>query len=214
MGFSVTRLSGAATIVAMICLFSAIGPSPASATLVFYSLTFNVDGVSCANGGTYPTGCNEQPAFGPEFGNINPGDIYTGHFAVDSSILSTAGINSAASIFDFYLQYGPVGVYAQPLGTSLLFGFRNIHGFAAAPSFLIENGQVVDIMGDVYGGADFPYVDFDPSGLLTEDFVATDTVQNSFGTYSVARIPEPGSLAMFGAGLAALGLMRRRRRPS
>lgn len=149
----------------------------------------------------------------PIWGCIGAGDTFSGHFAVDSFILATNGLNRTAGIYDFYLPFGGE-VYSTGPDNTILAGFRNGLGFASAPGYIIESGQVVDLVGGVFGRADIPFVDmYGNAGVPRNHFVAYDGVTAAYGSLAVtAAVPEPQTYAMLLAGLGLVALAARRRR--
>lgn len=180
----------------------------AQAAAVTYSITLTIDSVQQFSP------CNSAADGHYSFGCLSVGDSFTGAFSVDSSILGTDGINTSASIFDFFLPFG-AALYATGPENLTLAGFRNGSGFAEAPGFLIEGGQVVDWVGGVYGGADVPFIDMHlPGSSWTprNTFAAYDGTTAARGSLTIAAaVPEPETYAMMALGLAAVGWTARRR---
>jgi hypothetical protein len=175
--------------------------------LVTYELVMTIEDVQnspfCAAG------------FGGSFGCLEAGQTFRGSFSVDSSILAVDGINQTASIFDLHMPFGDALYATGPENLSLA-GFRNGLGFAAAPGFVIEGGQVVDLIGGFFGSADVPFIDFRSAGAQT--FSALDAVNTSArGSLRITTpVPEAETVAMWLAGMALVGLAARstrRRRP-
>lgn len=184
------------------------GVAHATSQTTAYNITLTIDSIEQF------MACNPAPNGRNSFGCLDVGDSFTGEFAVDSAILATDGINTTADIFDFFLPFGAAIYSTGPQNLTLL-GFRNGSGFASAPGFLIENGQVVDWVGGVFGGADVPFIDmYSPSGLLARNrFRAFDGATVALGSLTIAAaVPEPETYAMMALGLVTVGWATRRRK--
>lgn len=181
--------------------------SPAAAQLTGYDLVLTIESVQ------HVSPCQSASPFRQSFGCIEAGDSFSGSFAVDTAILGSDGLTQSAAIHDFYLPFGSLVYATGPLNTALA-GFRNPALGAAAPGFLIENGQVVDFFGGVYSFADSPFIDMNGSySVARNHFYAYDGATAAYGTLSIASpAPEPDTLAMLAAGFGMVVLVVRRRR--
>jgi PEP-CTERM motif len=180
---------------------SAAGP------LVGYQINLTIDSVMC------DWSCGDPLANGARFfGALSAGQTFSGGFAVDANILATDGIVNTAPIHNFRMPFGNA-LYSTGQDNKTLWGFRNEYGLGAiAPGFKVQNGEVVDFVGDFYGSIDFPYVDFYSEYLPAANrFWAYDGVVGATGTVTITRIPEPATLALLALGLAAIGFSYRRK---
>jgi len=154
------------------------------------------------------------------------GDTFYGRFRIDSSILAVDGPQQQGDPLTFFtLKIGDdVWSYNAPLNNSFA-GFRGPGGFSYEPGFAIQNGVLVGMCGGVFGAGDIPFVDFAPCtdtgypnvfnsvGLpVTEDDGSFSFPNSISGTFGITTVPEPLTLALFGLGLAGIGLSRRRLR--
>lgn len=185
-------------------LLSTLGS--ANAALVRYELGLTIESVAGDNSPcSFPTGC---PAL---FGPLTVGQTFLGRFSVDDSILSTDGRNNTAAIYDFFLPFGNL-IYSIGPDNTALAGFRNEFGLGAlAPGFIIENGQVVDLIGDVYGLGDVPFIDWQGFVSQRNRFGAWDGFNGAQGSLTIAAVPLPSTLALL---VLALGVLPFARRPN
>jgi hypothetical protein len=183
------------------------GAAQAALQTTAYNITLTIDRIE-----QYST-CNNALSGYYSFGCLSVGDSFTGSFSVDSAILSTDGVNNTASIFDFFLPFGR-SLYATGPENITLAGFRNGTGFASAPGFLVEGGQLVDLVGGVYGSADIPFIDMHNNlSVPRNSFIAYDGRTAAYGSLTVAAaVPEPETYAMMALGLGAVGWAARRRK--
>lgn len=121
-------------------------------------------------------------------------NVTTGGLPFNGSIVLTGGLTSDQVLFNF-----DAGDYATGTGGDPLIIENGLPTLdpATIGTYLDPNGpiQIIDsvIDGRVLGGGSI------------DDFVITDSTINS-------PIPEPTSLVLFGAGLVAFGIIRRRHR--
>lgn len=187
-------------------------PLSAHAVPILHSLTFQVDHVVDADP------------------RIAVGNVYHGLFSVDSSILAADGLNRGGNLGFLQVQIENFfWCYNVACPTNLFRGFRGPDGLgSASPGFDILNGQIVNVRGGVFGSADFPFIDFssnilDPSptpgctgaycGNSSNAFFTNNPLGRFGGSMSVARISEPGTIALLSLGLVCLAVVRFRKRP-
>jgi hypothetical protein len=178
------------------CSCAAAGP------VTEFDLTLNLDAVT--------NGPSCVSILFPSFGCLAVGQMFTGHFSVDSVILATDGINNTAPVYDFYLPFG-VLIYSTGSDNTALAGFRNGQGFGAAPGFVIAGGQVVDLEGGVFGSGDAPFIDMHGFAIPSNRFSANDGVGDlATGSLTVTRhLPEPATLLLVLLALCAAALASR-----
>lgn len=159
-----------------------------------YRLELTVNSVAEQGGSSFS--CDHERSLNG-FGCVRNGDVYVGRFAIDADLLDLDGINSSASIYGFHLVFGSEGFYSTDSNRGLLSGFRNGSGFANAPGFLIENNQLVDLVGGVYGLGDVPFIDmFGYAGVPRNSFAAYDGRYFAQGLMTIHRVPVPSTLAL------------------
>jgi hypothetical protein len=151
------------------------------------------------------------------FGCVRLGDSFRGHMTIDTSILATDGIHYAATLYDFWLPFGDA-IYSTGPDNEVLGGFLNGQtgpfdpGFPKAPGLVIQGGQVMDLVGNVHGSADTPFIDFSGSYLPSNRFLAADGPTRALGSLVIASaVPEPETWVMLLAGAAMLLFVRVRR---
>jgi hypothetical protein len=199
------------TAVAALALGTAVSVSSASADTLLYD-----------NGADLGTGS----------ASINLGDV-TDSFTLSSAATVTSitfsnwvYAGSTPSTVDWYIAGEAFGDAGQNYGvgaslTDTLSGTNgdyNIYEatFSTGGIALAAGTYWLELLDESVTGADWQGSwGFSTSALTAESYSGgdtTDTAGNSFQVYGDADVSEPGSLALFGAGLAGMGFVRRRRR--
>jgi hypothetical protein len=140
------------------------------------------------------------------------GDKLVGHVALDTAKLTGQGFETLSPEGGEFLDVGfQIGRFSFDESDD-----RTFFG----PAFVFENGELVTMLFHVF----FQLPEFDTPDLITfYDFIVpVDTFAPHFmfagpGIEDVVGalfIPEPGTLALFGAGLAGIAALRRRRAAS
>jgi hypothetical protein len=140
------------------------------------------------------------------------GDTLHGTFSLDNSILQTDGTKNGVALSSFRIEIGGIvwdmlhPLSSAPDATAFQ-GFRGMFGFSSSPSFVVNGGEITQIVGGVYGGADVPFIDFYPNGVFSSLDAGNSWVT---GTLSVANVPAASAILLVGAGLGVWAITRRR----
>jgi hypothetical protein len=187
----------------MAILISAAGIATA-APLARYELVLRVGGATQVDPGF---ACDDSLPGSMSFGCVEIGSVFRGSFAVDESILASDGAVSDAAIHDLHLAFGQA-LYSSGPDNITLAMFRNMFGFADAPTFIVESGEVVGLYGAFVGPTDWPYIEFLEPGR----FAASDGILLMSGDLEINRVPAPGSLSLVALALLGVVLPRPRLR--
>jgi hypothetical protein len=155
----------------------------------YTGLTFNV------TGGPGPDGAPCECSFGTDsIGNSTTGNYPTGS---DLDVFFTSAVSNVSGYFDNF------GVSSGGDGAS----------------YVLAINAMGDIVGDTFLGGTTPgEFTVAGSGIVELDFSNNTGGEEDWEiglfslTYTSGAVPEPASIAAFGAGLAGLAMVRRRRR--
>ena len=193
-----------------------LAASPARAGPVFnYGFALTIDSVDrpCAPSSSLPT-----------FGCPVVGDQWLGIFqiALDASSHSDGPISTP--FLSMHLDTGPsywdhcrlIGTCATGDPANLLQGYRDVVGSqyfnSDGPGFYIESGRIVGFSAGWFGSGDLTFFDFDYLFAPGAGLFAARALDGMYvrGTYAIAQIPEPTTLALTILALAmVIGLRDR-----
>ena len=152
---------------------------------------------------------------------VSTGVTYHGSFTIDPTVLQTDGYSNAGfqsfllTLGDFTwdsLNPAPASDY---VGSRFYNPDTDTGGFGPW-TLLVQGGELAGICCGVFGLSDTPFVDLMSFGRpgSTPNLVNVSALGGAQrfnfqaqGSFSFTPIPVPGSLALFGAGLALLGAM-------
>lgn len=146
---------------------------------------------------------------------VHSADTATGTFSYDSSLIPSVLpgtiINSASGLHISTIDFTWAGHAWSRSDADAIF----LHFDAAGTLTFWEVGGTPDGLNGITGGV-YPDIDVSPTtGFLytTSDSPANGIFQGTVTSWSVStgNAPEPGTFALLGPGLLALGLVRRRK---
>jgi hypothetical protein len=189
-------------------------PSLAHTAPIPFSLTLHVDAITRL--GVPVSECaplHPDLFFVPQY-MCALGDVYTGHFVVDDSLLTLEGDNLPFAISDFFIQIGTV-VYDQnnPFQSMFHFFSRFPEGLGAPGlNFNVHGGQITGLTGFVIGDGDVYSLDFFGTTYLARELAGNVPS----GRLEIEQIVEPHAWWMLGVGLMLLATkhLTKIRRPS
>ena len=188
-------------------LASLLFSSLSYANPVNYVLTFVVE-----TGGS--TSCSANPAPLGNFGCLAPGDTFKGTLSFDDSALLNEGVVQDVGPSTFNLQFG--ALFFTNTRPSFVTGFKHLDMTTSMnPSVMVENGELVDLLGYIYSHSDAPYIDFfqfSPN-LFREAgrFHAVDFNLQADGSLSIEKVPEPATVLLVLPALLMIASRRRTR---
>lgn len=202
------------------------------ATPVQYQFELTVNQVGgFSNSHDYFAGCNTFsttvfPCKPDGAGGGTPvlvGDTFLGRFTVEEDVASLA---DGAHLLDYSGFDVTVGMirYSSPIGSAGCAAFTwvaaecwdgtrgyvgPIIGLGGSLAFVVTGGEITSLLGELHGPLDLPCLNFD-AYRGAGNWIGYG-MGDVMGSYSIHRVPEPGTLALLLIALLAADLARRRR---
>jgi hypothetical protein len=188
-----------------------VGPISANAEPILYGLMFEVDYLD---------------ASAPIAPRVEIGDRFFGSFMIESGILGADGLNKGGELIDLGIRFEDVSwCFNLSCPDNVFEGFRGPdEPFLGAPSpgFDVLHGEIVNLRGGVFGGADYPFINFstdlnapfpgDCSGAYCGNHPNSFWTVNPLGAFGgsmlVNRVPEQGTFSLLAVGLIGFGTVR------
>lgn len=191
-----------------------------SGDILAFSNNFGLTGASLAavmtSGGNHTWTVDTSAA---SWSNLSTYDaVFLGGFQVPNVSDLIAYVNGGGNV---YLMAGTGGCCFTSAAAEAAYWntFLNAFGLAYGPSYNLVGGNIpISSSHPIFAGVDSLYQDngndtldilpLDPNGVV---LVTNAAGHGLYAVFESAAVPEPGTVILVGAGLAALGLRRRRR---
>jgi hypothetical protein len=151
------------------------------------------------------------------------GEVFSGRFSVDADLASLADGAYLLPFTDFDVTVGMIR-YSSPVGAADCYssswvvaecwdgtrGYVGPHiGLGGALAFVVTAGEISSLLGELHSPLDLPALNFD-AYRGAGNWIAYGRGDLG-GTYTVHRVPEPGTAALLLFSIAFLGMRIQRR---
>lgn len=176
------------------------------ATPVSYDVDFLVDTCFSTSAPAFAPGGLEAFAFEPA-----RGDHFHALLSLDDAALLSDGEHVAVGLDGFRLEIAGL-VWDRDDASSSFRGFRGPGLGSVSPVLISAGGALTGLKGGVYGGADYPFVDFLDGGNWAAVDLHFNVIRGGMSVAGpVASVPDVPTGWAFALGLAAMAALRRRR---
>jgi hypothetical protein len=177
------------------------------ATPVAYRIDFAVDTCYSTSAPAFTPGGFEAFSFMPA-----RGDLFHAQIAFDDAALAADGTHTGVGLGGFRLEIA--GLTWDPSDAASSFrGFRGPGLGAISPVLISSGGMLTGLQGGVYGGADYPFVDFLADGGWAAVDPRLNVIRGSLSVESPApAVPDMPSGWGLALGLGAMAAAARVRR--
>jgi hypothetical protein len=143
---------------------------------------------------------------------LNDGDAVSGSFTFDDAVIVPTGAVDETDLLSFVLDFGPVDITSATAVGAVLVATLNATA-TGFDSFVFFTSEALDpAEGDTIFLIDGQLaVSTNGQCINTECVARLGDPGTGVFTLTLRQIPEPGTLALLGAGLAGLAFARRRK---
>ena len=156
-----------------------------------------------------PSECRDCFQFQPE-----AGQVFGGTLVVEDTLLATDG-DRVGGLVSLDLNLAGVNWGYDILAgySGSLCGFRSSEELGAvSPSFIIKEGQLVGWSGGVFGGGDYPFIDFSDTKFASMDAWFSGPISGDTKFTLVETVPEPSGTLLLIMGLGGVLVVLRKKK--